>query len=62
MPAQGELKLCSYTFESCAAAVLQRRTPRIPHVHLARWFNDGAAGASSVACLSQDVKHMHMEA
>ena len=44
--AQGELKLCSYTLESCAAAVLQRRVPRIPHVHLVRWFNDGPAGAS----------------
>jgi len=43
--AQGELKLCSYTLESCAAAVLQRRVPRIPHVHLVRWFNDGPAGA-----------------
>ena len=25
--------------------------PRIPHVHLVRWFNDGPAGASSMASL-----------
>ena len=47
--AQGELKLCSYTFESCAAAVLQRRMPHIPHVHLVRWFNDGSAGKPYIA-------------
>lgn len=41
---QGELKLTSYSFESCAAAVLQRRLPHVPHHQLAQWFNAGPAG------------------
>ena len=41
---QGELKLTSYSFESCAAAVLQRRLPHVPQPQLAHWFNAGPAG------------------
>ena len=38
---RGELKLQSYTFESCAHAVLSRRVPRFPHRTLSRWARGG---------------------
>ena len=38
-----ELKLRIYTFEACAAAVLQLRTPRVPPWQLAQWFRSGSA-------------------
>ena len=34
---RGELKLQSYTLESCAHAVLRRRLPYFPAKTLARW-------------------------
>ncbi|CAG9460605.1 unnamed protein product [Pedinophyceae sp. YPF-701] len=39
-----ELKLTSYSYESCAAAVLRRRVPRPPRTELHRWFCGGPAG------------------
>ena len=42
---QGELKLTSYSFESCVDAVLKRRLPHVPHHQQALWFNAGPAGA-----------------
>ena len=36
-----ELKLTSYTFESCVAAVLQLRTPHVPQAQLNAWFAGG---------------------
>ena len=35
------MKLPIYTFERCAAAVLQRRMPRVPPCTLTRWFASG---------------------
>jgi len=44
-----ELKLRIYTFEACAAAVLQLRTPRAPPWQLAQWFRGGATRWRCVA-------------
>ncbi len=44
-----ELKLRIYTFEACAAAVLQLRTPRTPPWQLAQWFRGGATRWRCVA-------------
>ena len=41
-----EMKLPVYTFEACVAALLQRRTPKIPPWVLTRWFNTGPSGTS----------------
>lgn len=41
---RSEVKLGSYTMESCAAAVLRRRLPYIPTRQLADWFNGGPGG------------------
>jgi DNA polymerase zeta len=36
-----QVKLSIYTFESCCAAILRKRTPCIPHTQLAAWFAGG---------------------
>jgi DNA polymerase zeta len=36
-----ELKLCSYSFENCAAHILQRRFPSFPSFVKSRWFRCG---------------------
>jgi len=41
---RGELKLGIYTQEATAAAVLQRRQPRIPPQQASVWFKAGSAG------------------
>ncbi|GFH16260.1 DNA polymerase, partial [Haematococcus lacustris] len=41
---RGEVKLNMYSFESCCAAVLRRRVPRVPHTQMAAWFASGPAG------------------
>ena len=45
---RGELKLQSYTFESCAHAVLSRRVPRFPHRTLSRWARGGDGAPRNV--------------
>lgn len=39
-PRSGDVKLAIYTFESCVAAVLRMRVPRIDHRRLHAWFLD----------------------
>lgn len=39
-----ELKLTSYSFESCVAAVLQLRVPHMPQQQLHAWFAGGPGG------------------
>lgn len=41
---RGELKLGSYSFESCCAAVLGLRVPRVREQQLALWFAAGGGG------------------
>ncbi|GIL62894.1 hypothetical protein Vafri_17102, partial [Volvox africanus] len=41
---RGELKLGSYSFESCTAAVLGLRVPRVREQQLALWFAAGPSG------------------
>ncbi|EFJ43266.1 hypothetical protein VOLCADRAFT_66026, partial [Volvox carteri f. nagariensis] len=41
---RGELKLGSYSFESCTAAVLGLRVPRVREQELAAWFAAGPPG------------------
>jgi DNA polymerase zeta len=41
---KAELKLLNYTLESCAAAVLRTRAPRVTHTQLAAWFCAGPSG------------------
>ncbi|GLC55953.1 hypothetical protein PLESTB_001048500, partial [Pleodorina starrii] len=48
---RGELKLGSYSFESCAAAVLGLRVPRVREQQLALWFGAGPS-AGRWRCLS----------
>ncbi len=50
-PAPAELKLTSYSFESCVAAVLQLRVPHVPQAQLHAWFA-GGPGAGRWRCLS----------
>ena len=38
---RGEIKLGSYTLESCAAAVLRQRVPHVTQHQLAAWFSGG---------------------
>jgi len=40
---RGELKLPNYTLESCAAAVLRQRVPRVPLRQLAVWYSGGGS-------------------
>lgn len=41
---RSELKLTSYSFESCVAAVLRLRVPHVPPQYKAVWFNGGHGG------------------
>lgn len=41
---RAELKLTSYSFESCVAAVLQLRVPHAPQERLHAWFAGGPGG------------------
>lgn len=44
IPRSTELKLTSYSFESCVAAVLQLRVPHVPQQQLHAWFAGGPGG------------------
>lgn len=50
-PLPSELKLTSYSFESCVAAVLQLRVPHVPQAQLHAWFA-GGPGAGRWRCLA----------
>lgn len=39
-----QVKLFSYSFESCCAAVLRLRVPHVPPTQLSAWFRAGPAG------------------
>jgi DNA polymerase zeta len=54
-----ELKLTSYSFESCVAAVLQLRVPHVPHTQLHAWFA-GGAGAGRWRCLDYFVRRARL--
>lgn len=54
-----ELKLTSYSFESCCAAVLQLRLPRVPPAQLHAWFA-GGAGAGRWRCLAYWVQRARL--
>lgn len=41
---RSEVRLPIHTFESCAAAILQLRTPHVPAWQLSHWLNAGASG------------------
>ena len=45
---RSEIKLNIYTFESCVAALLQQRTPRLPPWLLNQCFKAGPGGKQSV--------------
>lgn len=54
-----ELKLTSYSFESCVAAVLQLRVPHVPQPQLHAWFA-GGPGAGRWRCLSYWVQRARL--